>query len=89
MQHDGRLEQSCLRRTWCAAVRAVEQGGAREIAARQQLTVGFLPVTCHLTCPVTDFATRTSRMTKFVSQRFNDFPTVVETMKPEGWMPLS
>jgi len=58
-----------------------KQGGAREIAARQQLTVGFLPVTCHLTCPVTDFATRTSRMTKFVSQRFNDFPTVVETMK--------
>src|ERR1700690_2628898 len=55
--------------------------GARETHARQQLKVGFLPVTCHLTCPVTDFATRTSKATQFVSQRFNDFPTVVETMK--------
>ena len=29
-------------------------------AARQALTVGFLPVTCHLTCPVTDYATHQS-----------------------------
>ena len=26
-------------------------------AGRRTLKVGFLPVTCHLTCPVTDFAT--------------------------------
>ncbi|HMV51504.1 MAG TPA: ABC transporter substrate-binding protein [Blastocatellia bacterium] len=45
------------------------------------LNVGYLPVTCHLTCPVTDFATRTSKETRFDSQRFTDFPTVVETMK--------
>ena len=38
-------------------------------------------MTCHLTCPVTDFATRTSASTRFESQRFTDFPTVVETMK--------
>lgn len=49
--------------------------------AKEELTVGFLPVTCHLTCPVTDFATKTSTSTRFVSQRFTDFPTVVETMK--------
>lgn len=49
--------------------------------ARAVLNVGYLPVTCHLTCPVTDFATRTSRETRFDSQRFTDFPTVVETMK--------
>jgi NitT/TauT family transport system substrate-binding protein len=48
---------------------------------RQELTVGFLPVTCHLTCPVTDFATRTSASTRFNSQRFTDFPTVVEALK--------
>lgn len=48
---------------------------------REELTVGFLPVTCHLTCPVTDFATRTSRGTRFESQRFTDFPTMVESMK--------
>lgn len=49
--------------------------------ARQTLAVGFLPVTCHLTCPVTDFASKTSRSTRFDSQRFTDFPTVVETLK--------
>jgi NitT/TauT family transport system substrate-binding protein len=49
--------------------------------ARETLAVGFLPVTCHLTCPVTDFASKTSRATRFESQRFTDFPTVVETLK--------
>ena len=29
--------------------------------AKRELTVGFLPVTCHLTCPVTDFASKTTR----------------------------
>ncbi len=48
---------------------------------RETLAVGFLPVTCHLTCPVTDYASKTSRSTRFESQRFTDFPTVVETMK--------
>jgi NitT/TauT family transport system substrate-binding protein len=48
---------------------------------RELLTVGFLPVTCHLTCPVTDFATRTSSTTRFVSMRFADFPTIVESIK--------
>jgi len=48
---------------------------------RETLAVGFLPVTCHLTCPVTDYASKTSRTTRFESQRFTDFPTVVETVK--------
>jgi NitT/TauT family transport system substrate-binding protein len=52
-----------------------------ETAGRESLTVGFLPVTCHLTCPVTDFATRTSANTRFVSQRYTDFPTIVESIK--------
>src|SRR4026209_1561328 len=50
-------------------------------AQRDTLKVGFLPVTCHLTCPVTDFASKTSTSTRFESQRFTDFPTVVETVK--------
>jgi NitT/TauT family transport system substrate-binding protein len=54
---------------------------AADQAGREVLQVGFLPVTCHLTCPVTDFATRTSRGTRFESQRFTDFPTMVESMK--------
>jgi NitT/TauT family transport system substrate-binding protein len=58
-----------------------EQPSGQNGEARETLTVGFLPVTCHLTCPVTDFATRTSSTTRFLSQRFTDFPTMVESMK--------
>ena len=50
-------------------------------ADKKELTVGFLPVTCHLTCPVTDFATKTSGTMHFASQRFTDFPTVAESIK--------
>jgi len=62
------------------------QRGAQQTAnladeAREKLNVGFLPVTCHLTCPVTDFATRSSATTRFESQRFTDFPTIVESIK--------
>jgi len=53
----------------------------QQAQARAELKVGFLPVTCHLTCPVTDYATRTSAQTRFESQRFTDFPTVVESIK--------
>ncbi len=53
-----------------------------EHATAASLDVGFLPVTCHLTCPVTDFATKTTTTgTHFNSQRFTDFPTVVEALK--------
>ncbi len=51
-------------------------------ASTATLDVGFLPVTCHLTCPVTDFATKsTTTGTRFVSQRFTEFPTVIEALK--------
>jgi len=53
----------------------------QQAQVRAELKVGFLPVTCHLTCPVTDYATRTSTQTRFESQRFTDFPTVVESIK--------
>ncbi|MBV9864855.1 MAG: ABC transporter substrate-binding protein [Abitibacteriaceae bacterium] len=55
--------------------------GTTASAGRNEIEVGFLPVTCHLTCPVTDFATRTSKSNHFASRRFTDFPTMVETMK--------
>ncbi|MFN8004096.1 MAG: ABC transporter substrate-binding protein [Acidobacteriota bacterium] len=48
---------------------------------RAVLNVGYLPVTLPPDVSCTDFATRTSRETRFDSQRFTDFPTVVETMK--------
>jgi NitT/TauT family transport system substrate-binding protein len=62
---------------------APRPGTARDAGpeAREVLKVGFLPVTCHLTCPVTDFATKTSHATRFESERFTDFPTMVETVK--------
>jgi NitT/TauT family transport system substrate-binding protein len=62
-------------------LRPWSQGGAGTPESREALAVGFLPVTCHLTCPVTDYASRTSKDTRFESQRFTDFPTVVETLK--------
>ncbi len=50
--------------------------------ARRELTIGFLPVTCHLTCPVTDFASKTTQSnTNFDSRRFTDFPTVVSALE--------
>ena len=64
-------------RPWNRASRAEDAYAGR----RELLKVGVLPVTCHLTCPVTDFATRTSGATRFVSQRFDDFPTMAESIK--------
>lgn len=49
--------------------------------AQKSLNVGFLPVTCHLTCPVTDFASKSSRRYRFVSQRFTDFATVTDAFR--------
>ena len=50
--------------------------------AIRELTVGFLPVTCHLTCPVTDYASKTTQTkTNFNSRVFSDFPTVVSALE--------
>ncbi len=49
---------------------------------RQTLEVAFIPVTCHLTCPVTDYASRTSTTgTAFDALRFAEFPPIVEALK--------
>ncbi|HEX5322859.1 MAG TPA: ABC transporter substrate-binding protein [Capsulimonadaceae bacterium] len=49
---------------------------------RQTLDVAFVPVTCHLTCPVTDFASKTTTTgTEFNAVRFTAFPPIVEAMK--------
>lgn len=50
--------------------------------AHRELTIGFLPVTCHLTCPVTDYASKTTvSNTNFNSRLFTDFPTVTDALK--------
>jgi NitT/TauT family transport system substrate-binding protein len=54
---------------------------AKEDKIVSELTIGYLPVTCHLTCPVTDFASKTTRSnTIFNSKRFSDFPTVANAL---------
>lgn len=58
----------------------IHKGGNKH--ADQELTVGFLPVTCHLTCPVTDFASKTTETnTNFNSRIFTDFPTVASALE--------
>lgn len=50
-------------------------------AERKQLTVGFLPVTCHLTCPVVDWTTRHSDSGSiYTSKRYSEFPTMCEDL---------
>ena len=66
---------------WQSQPATVTEASPTATGPRETLAVGFLPVTCHLTCPVTDFASKTSPNTRFESQRFTDFPTVVETVK--------
>jgi NitT/TauT family transport system substrate-binding protein len=39
-------------------------------------------VTCHLTCPVTDYASKTSTTgTEFDAMRFGEFASIVEALK--------
>lgn len=70
-------------RPWSSVTSArdvIHEGTNRE--AWQSLTVGYLPVTCHLTCPVTDFASKTTQTgTNFNSRVFTDFPTVVSALE--------
>lgn len=56
--------------------------GATSGGVRQTLAVAFMPVTCHLTCPVTDFASKTTTTgTEFDALRFTDFPTMAEALR--------
>src|SRR5450631_4947202 len=64
---------------WHQAGQNTNSGMTKE--SREVLKVGFLPVTCHLTCPVTAFASKNSQSTRFESQRFTDFPTMAESIK--------
>jgi NitT/TauT family transport system substrate-binding protein len=53
-----------------------------EMGQTQSLEVAFLPVTCHLTCPVTDYASKTSvTNTRFDALRFTEFPPIIEALK--------
>jgi NitT/TauT family transport system substrate-binding protein len=63
---------------WSAFIKKMS-GGAEQ---RGVLTVGFLPVTCHLTCPVTDWVTSHSESgSVFQSKKYTNFEAVVEDFK--------
>lgn len=48
---------------------------------RAEFTVGFLPVTCHLTCPVTSWVSdHSTQGTRFQAQKFTDFPSMKEAL---------
>src|SRR6185369_17737099 len=77
----GLLRYRPWNRNGTATARDVIHEGSNKKASRE-LTVGFLPVTCHLTCPVTDFASKTTDTnTNFNSRVFSDFPTVVSALE--------
>ncbi|MCY3001915.1 MAG: ABC transporter substrate-binding protein [Planctomycetota bacterium] len=60
---------------------AAGAGQAEAPKEREVFRVGFLPVTCHLTCPVTSWVTQhSSAGTKFQAERFSDFPTMKEAL---------
>jgi NitT/TauT family transport system substrate-binding protein len=51
--------------------------------------VGFIPVTCHLTCPVTDFINKQlSGKSEFVPVRFQGFPELKEAFI-SGYLPAT
>ena len=55
----------------------------------EKFKVGFLPVTCHLTCPVTDFINRSlTGEGSFEPVRFSGFPELKEAFLA-GYMPAT
>lgn len=63
---------------WPRFLKQLRTGGT----ARGELIVGFLPVTCHLTCPVTSWVTAHSdRGAVFRSKRYTEFATIAEEFK--------
>ena len=58
-------------------------------AAQESFRVGFIPVTCHLTCPVTDFINQNINGHGFFEPvRFNGFPELKEAFL-SGYMPAT
>src|SRR3954471_17931048 len=64
-------------------------GPARPGGALAKFRVGFLPVTCHLTCPVTDFINRAVTGDGiFEPLRFSGFPEIKEAFL-SGYLPAT
>lgn len=69
-----------VRAPWASAAEGRSESGFR---------VGFLPVTCHLTCPVTDFINRSlDGQGVFEPVRFNGWPEIKEAFL-SGYLPAA
>ena len=59
-------------------------GGAQRLAAaedKRKLNVAYIPVTCHLACPVTDYISAHSRRGNiFIPKMFQGFPEIKEAL---------
>lgn len=64
-------------------------GPAKAADSQEKFRVGFIPVTCHLTCPVTDFINKSMDGEGFYEPiRFNGFPELKEAFLA-GYMPAT
>ncbi len=72
---------------WLALITALHAGlnlrlrwfSPRQASQAEKFRVGFIPVTCHLTCPVTDFINKATEGENFYEPiRFNGFPELKE-----------
>lgn len=64
---------------------ASTDGKAPTEKERETLTVAHLPVTCHLTCPVTSWVTKhSSTGTLFQSKRYTSFPSIIEDINAKN-----
>lgn len=62
-----------------AQVQTADAGDRGQWSGGSQFGVGFIPVTCHLTCPVTDFINKNmTGQSPFRPMRFNGFPEIKE-----------
>jgi NitT/TauT family transport system substrate-binding protein len=61
----------------------------KKVAVREPFRVGFIPVTCHLTCPVTDFINKQiSGSSEFEPVRFQGWPELKEAFI-SGYLPAT
>src|SRR6266498_1463089 len=48
---------------------------------KRRLNIAYIPVTCHLTCPVTDYISRLSKAGEiFLPRMFQGFPEIKEAL---------
>ena len=56
-------------------------GDGRLAPGKRKFTVAYIPVTCHLTCPVTDFiSSHTPEGNIFIPRKFQGFPEIKEAL---------